>query len=88
MLNNCWGRHQRSRVDNTPATQYDTNFRHLKSTFDPDGVKIMLKESLVAPPILVFDVSLMKWPASLDVVIENRVIGESGVAVFMLSPSV
>ena len=42
----------------------------------------------MSPPILVFDVSLMKWPASLDVVIENRVIGESGVAVFMLSPSV
>lgn len=48
----------------------------------------MLKETLISPPILVFDVSLMKWPASLDVVIENREIGGSGVAVFMLSPSV
>ena len=60
----------------------------MRSTFDPDGEKIMLKETLISPPILVFDVSLMKWPASLDVVIENKEIGGSGVAVFMLSPSV
>ena len=48
----------------------------------------MLKESSISPPIIVFDVSLMKWPASLDVSVENREIGGSLVAVFMLSPSV
>ena len=63
-------------------------FRHLKSTFDPDGEKVMLKETTTSSPILVFDVSLMNWPTSLDVVIENREIGGSGVVVFMLSPSV
>ena len=60
----------------------------MRSTFEPDGVKIMLQETLISPPILVFDVSIMKWPASLDVVVENRKIGGSEVAVFMLSPSV
>ena len=63
-------------------------FRQLKSTFDPDGEKVMLKETTTFSPILVFDVSLMNWPTSLDVVIENREIGGSGVVVFMLSPSV
>ena len=63
-------------------------FRQLKSTFDPDGEKVMLKETTTSSPILVFDVSLMNWPTSLDVVIENREIGGSGVVVFMLSPSV
>ena len=56
--------------------------------FDPDGEKVMLKETTTSSPILVFDVSLMNWPTSLDVVIENREIGGSGVVVFMLSPSV
>ena len=63
-------------------------FRQLKSTFDSDGEKVMLKETSISPPILVDDVSLMNWPTSLDVVIENREIGGSGVVVFMLSPSV
>ena len=63
-------------------------FRQLKSTFDPDGEKVMLKETTTSSPILVFDVSLMNWPTSLDVVIENREIGGSGVVVFMLNPSV
>ena len=57
-------------------------------SFDPDGEKVMLKETTTSSPILVFDVSLMNWPTSLDVVIENREIGGSGVVVFMLSPSV
>jgi len=75
-------------VMRTSVESVEQLLRHLRSTFDPDGEKIMLKETLISPPILVFDVSLMKWPASLDVVIENKEIGGSGVAVFMLSPSV
>ena len=63
-------------------------FRQLKSTFGPDGEKVMLKETTTSSPILVFDVSLMNWPTSLDVVIENREIGGSEVVVFMLNPSV
>ena len=62
--------------------------RHLRSTFDPEGERVMLKENHLSHHILVLDVSLMKWPERLDVVVEKKELGGAEVAVFMLNPSV
>ena len=59
----------------------------MRSTFDPDGEKVMLQETPSSPHILVFDVSHMKWPECLDVAVETKELGGLDVAVFMLSPS-
>ena len=59
----------------------------MRSNFDSEGQRIVLKEDFGEPDIVVDDVTTMKWPNKLDLTIEEKVIGGSNTVVFMLRPS-
>ena len=65
-----------------------SNFSCLRSSFDPEGQSIILKEDVGGPDLLVVgDLTSLKWPKELSLTMEEKIVGGSNTVVFMLRPS-
>ena len=64
------------------------NFRCLRSSFDPEGQRIILQEEVGGPDVLVVDdVTSLNWPKELSLTMQEKLVGGSNTVVFMLRPS-
>jgi len=62
--------------------------RCLRSSFDPEGQRIILQEEVGGPEMLVVDdVTSLNWPKELSLTMEEKLVGGSNTVVFMLRPS-
>lgn len=60
----------------------------MRSSFDPEGQSIILKEDVGGPDLLVVgDLTSLKWPKELSLTMEEKIVGGSNTVVFMLRPS-
>ena len=65
-----------------------SNFRCLRSSFDPEGQRIILQEEVGGPDVLVVDdVTSLNWPKELSLTMQEKFVGGSNTVVFMLRPS-